>query len=163
MSKIGGLLGQRYHRIGIPMYPRLRDDCSYFQILVENEKYKPKQARLVRCDVWRLARNPPRLCSPDRNFYSWPSGRILVVWFIVVSKGIDFSLGEGAAVKTQEFVFQCAEYRITPNNSPGELFFRGCQKGGSYSGDGELLFRVGNFTKILGFLFKLAFHMKMKR
>ncbi len=42
-------------------------------------------------------------------------------------------------------------YRITTNNSPGELFFRGGQKEGSYPGGGELIFRVGNFAKKLTF------------
>ncbi len=44
-------------------------------------------------------------------------------------------------------------YRITPNNPQGSYFFEvgkkggGVIRGGSYSGDGELLFRVGNFAE----------------
>ncbi len=57
------------------------------------------------------------------------------------------------------------EYRITPDNSPGELFFRGGQKGGSVIRGGGVIRWMGSYyfelviqPKSLLFLLKLAFH-----
>ncbi len=58
--------------------------------------------------------------------------------------------------KSEQLTCQCKKYRITLNNSPGELFIRGGQKVGSYS-RGELFEFIFSGQLLCRYMWALCF------